>query len=193
MPEVKTLAEAVKKLYVSRGGDATDIKEGDDVADILAKLYEVMGGEETLPNGSTMATIVDKLSTTQGGGSDLGLKKIKLKINIVNGNEQSRATLNFNSAVLNVAELNVGKLVLYDFEHVSDITMGTLGRPLRYQFTNGQEIELLAPTDGGVACMVDDEDDKIDSTSPTADVDTEKTSIYFTGDGEVLFTPHSVN
>lgn len=62
MPEVKTLAEAVKKLYVSKGGTATDIAEGDNVAEILAKLYEVLGGEETLPSGSTIATIVDKIS-----------------------------------------------------------------------------------------------------------------------------------
>lgn len=62
------LASALANLYISRGGSGTDITANDDSADIVAKLYHLLGGNVATPKGMPMAKLVTLLSTTQGGG-----------------------------------------------------------------------------------------------------------------------------
>ena len=176
MPEVKTLAEAVKKLYVSRGGTATDIKEGDDVADILAKLYEVMGGEETLPSGSTMATIVDKLSTTQGGG-DTRTVKVLVKTN--------SSSVNFHPTYGRYETSNMGQTALPGPVYVS--VMEAL--PV-ITVNHDEYLELEAPENGGIMVNIDADTSNIESVtcSENATVIREKLMYYFPSDGEINIT-----
>lgn len=62
------LAFALGRLYLSRGGSESDLNDVTDSADIVAKLYHLLGGNVATPKGTTMAQLVDLLSTTQGGG-----------------------------------------------------------------------------------------------------------------------------
>lgn len=62
------LAFALARLYLSRGGSESDLNDVTDSADIVAKLYHLLGGNETTPKGTTMAELVNLLSQTQGGG-----------------------------------------------------------------------------------------------------------------------------
>lgn len=62
------LASALANLYVSRGGNQSDINNTMDSADIVAKLYHLLGGHIATPKGMPMAELVALLSTTQGGG-----------------------------------------------------------------------------------------------------------------------------
>lgn len=61
------LAFALGRLYLSRGGSESDLNDVVDSADIVAKLYHLLGGNEATPKGTTMAELVNLLSTTQGG------------------------------------------------------------------------------------------------------------------------------
>lgn len=67
-PNREGLAFALARLYLSRGGSGSDLNDLTDSADIVAKLYHLLGGNEPTPKGTTMAELVDLLSTTQGGG-----------------------------------------------------------------------------------------------------------------------------
>lgn len=62
------LASALAELYISRGGNPSDINNTMDSADIVAMLYHQLGGNEATPKGMPMAQLVALLSTTQGGG-----------------------------------------------------------------------------------------------------------------------------
>lgn len=63
------LASALAELYISRGGNPSDLNNTMDSADIVAMLYHQLGGNEATPKGTSMAKLVALLSTTQGGGS----------------------------------------------------------------------------------------------------------------------------
>lgn len=64
----RNLASALAHLYVSRGGSESDLNDVMDSADIVAKLYHLLGGNVATPKGMPMAELVALLSTTQGGG-----------------------------------------------------------------------------------------------------------------------------
>lgn len=64
----RNLASALAHLYVSRGGSESDLNDAIDSADIVAKLYHLLGGNVATPKGMPMAELVALLSTTQGGG-----------------------------------------------------------------------------------------------------------------------------
>lgn len=64
----RNLASALAHLYLSRGGSESDLNDVMDSADIVAKLYHLLGGNVATPKGMPMAELVSLLSTTQGGG-----------------------------------------------------------------------------------------------------------------------------
>lgn len=64
----RNLASALAHLYLSRGGSESDLNDVMDSADIVAKLYHLLGGNVATPKGMPMAELVALLSTTQGGG-----------------------------------------------------------------------------------------------------------------------------
>ena len=64
----RNLASALAYLYFSRGGSESDLNDVMDSADIVAKLYHLLGGKVATPKGMPMAELVALLSTTQGGG-----------------------------------------------------------------------------------------------------------------------------
>lgn len=64
----RSLAFALASLYISRGGNPNDLNDAIDSADIVAKLYHLLGGRVATPKGMPMAELVALLSTTQGGG-----------------------------------------------------------------------------------------------------------------------------
>lgn len=64
----RNLASALAHLYLSRGGSESDLNDVTDSADIVAKLYHLLGGHGATPKGTPMAELVALLSTTQGGG-----------------------------------------------------------------------------------------------------------------------------
>lgn len=64
----RNLASALAHLYLSRGGSESDLNDVMDSADIVAKLYHLLGGKGATPKGMPMAELVALLSTTQGGG-----------------------------------------------------------------------------------------------------------------------------
>ena len=81
------LAFALGRLYLSRGGSESDLNDVTDSADIVAKLYHLLGGNVAIPKGTTMAQLVDLLSTTQGGGGGDSAPYILKTINDVNDSE----------------------------------------------------------------------------------------------------------
>lgn len=75
------LASALAHLYLSRGGSESDLNDVMDSADIVAKLYHLLGGNVATPKGMPMAQLVALLSTTQGGGSDPYILRTRNDVN----------------------------------------------------------------------------------------------------------------
>lgn len=100
-PNRKGLAFALARLYLSWGGSESDLDGVVDSADIVAKLYHLLGGNQATPKGTSMAELVYLLSETQGGGGGGVEKSITVE------NRLNEQTIEYEANILHHIENGV--------------------------------------------------------------------------------------